>query len=225
MANQEHALTPHETAHIALKRAILQGLRDTPLMLKGGTGLLLAYGLDRFSEDLDFDAPHKLNLESRIRRHIPAGFTLTNLHTLKDSATVTRYRVQYLSTFNSKEAIPGSLKLEVSYQTPAPESEVCDVDGIRVASLARILDQKLKAAHDGDDPRDKVRDLYDLTYIARGFPGEFTSVLAVRLQAFSANPAALVARYRADFEEDDLVQGRVDLEELALSLHYLALAL
>ena len=43
-------------------KAVLRFMQDSPLVLKGGTAALL--WLDRFSEDLDFDAPKKLNLES-----------------------------------------------------------------------------------------------------------------------------------------------------------------
>lgn len=56
-----------DETHERLMRAIVESVNDTPLVLKDGTALLLAYGLDRFSEDLDFDSPHKINLESHIR--------------------------------------------------------------------------------------------------------------------------------------------------------------
>lgn len=97
MENQEPGLTHRDLLHERLMRSILQGIGDTPLVLKGGTALMLAYGLDRFSEDLDFDAPHKLNLECRIRRSVPMGIKLESIDLLKDSNTVTRYRVRYES--------------------------------------------------------------------------------------------------------------------------------
>jgi len=207
-------MKPRDAAHEQLMKSILKGIDDTPLVLKGGTALLLAYGLDRFSEDLDFDAPHKLNLESRIRRNVPHGITLATIDTLKDTGTVTRYRVRYQS-----EHGPRSLKLEISYRTPTPESDVRTLSGLRVTSLPRILDQKLNAAHDGNDPRTKVRDLYDIDYIARRFPTVFNQELASRLVEFSADPDSLISRYRADFEEDDLLIDLVELETLILGLH------
>ncbi len=117
MAEKERNLSPKDEAHERLMRSILKGVGDTPLVLKGGTALLLAYGLSRFSEDLDFDAPHKLNLESRIQRSVPTGITLDEVTALKDTGTVTRYRAKYHT-----EHGPRSLKLEVSYRTPAPDS-------------------------------------------------------------------------------------------------------
>lgn len=217
MAEQERDSTPRDEAHERLMRSILKGIGDTPLVLKGGTALLLAYDLSRFSEDLDFDAPHKLNLESRIQRSVPMGITLDDVAALKDTGTVTRYRAKYHT-----EHGPRSLKLEVSYRTPTPDSEVRSVHGIRVASLPRIIDQKLKAAHDGHDPRAKVRDLYDLDFAARRWPVAFTGDLASRLQAFAEDPGALESRYQADYDEDDLIPDLVDLEDLALRMHYAA---
>jgi len=49
-------------------RSITRSLADTPLILKGGTALLFAYGLNRFSEDLDFDSNKHLRLENRIEK-------------------------------------------------------------------------------------------------------------------------------------------------------------
>lgn len=217
MAEKERDLTPRDEAHERLMRSILKGISDTPLVLKGGTALLLAYDLSRFSEDLDFDAPHKLNLESRIQRSMPMGITLDEVTTLKDTGTVTRYRAKYHT-----EHGPRSLKLEVSYRTPTPDSEVRSVHGIRVAALPRIIDQKLKAAHDGHDPRAKVRDLYDLDFAARRWPAAFTGDLASRLLAFAEDPGVLESRYQADYDEDDLIPDLVELEELALRMHYVA---
>jgi len=43
--------------HELVMKALCQGFRkkSLPMVLKGGTALKLCYGLDRFSEDLDFD--------------------------------------------------------------------------------------------------------------------------------------------------------------------------
>src|SRR3990167_1204869 len=94
MAEKERNLNPKDEAHERLMRSILKGIGDTPLVLKGGTALLLAYGLSRFSEDLDFDAPHKLNLESRIQRSVPMGITLDEVTAPKDRSPVPRSRAK-----------------------------------------------------------------------------------------------------------------------------------
>lgn len=78
----------------------------------------------------------------------------------------------------------------------------------------------LKAAHDGHDPRSKVRDLYDLDFLACRWPVAFTGDLASRLQVFAEDPGVLESRYKADYDEDDLIPDLVALEDLALRMHY-----
>ena len=62
---------------------ILKNLTDTPLVLKGGTALYLAYGLPRFSEDLDFDSSKKLNLLSKIKNSAPSELIINNINIKK----------------------------------------------------------------------------------------------------------------------------------------------
>lgn len=63
----------HQVVHRRLMQAICETIHseDKPLVLKGGTALLLGYNLQRFSEDLDFDLTVALkghiNLESLCR--------------------------------------------------------------------------------------------------------------------------------------------------------------
>lgn len=210
MADQERGLDPHDAAHARLMRSILVGAAETPLVLKGGTALLMTYGLDRFSEDLDFDSPQKVNLLRIVERRMPPGFAIAKLDTTKNTGTVTRHRLLYSSPEGER-----TLKLEVSYRSPAGAEEVRVFDGLRVASIGRIAHQKLLAAHDGDKPRSKIRDLYDLDFIARRYPAAFTDGLIARFRAFASNPDDLLSRYRPDYEEDDLVQELVELETLA----------
>lgn len=203
-----------DATHEKLMRSVLKSISDTPLVLKGGTALLFGYRLDRFSEDLDFDSDRKLNLESKIKRCVPFGIKLDGIDTLKDTGALTRYRVRYHS-----EHGPRSLKLEISYRTPPASSDIRNIMGCRVSSLQRIIDQKLKASFDGEDPRSKVRDLYDLCFVARRWPAIFTDQLSSRLSLFAKNPEALVQRYQADYNEDDLIPDLADLEELAVDIH------
>ena len=67
------------------------------LVLKGGTALLLCYGLDRFSEDLDFDARRKSEtsvLSDKIK-DIVGENTVCLIKTAKDTPTTTRYKLDY----------------------------------------------------------------------------------------------------------------------------------
>ncbi len=76
-------LSEQETYHEKLMRAIVKNLVDTPMVLKGGTALYLGYGLNRFSENLDFDCCKKINLLSKVKSTIPNGIILNDIHIKK----------------------------------------------------------------------------------------------------------------------------------------------
>lgn len=213
MAGQELDITPLEASHKQFMLEILKRVADTPLVLKGGTALMLAYGLDRFSEDLDFDSETKLNLESKIKSSARRGITIESLDTPKDTKTVTRYRVRYSSPNGD-----GTLKIEVSYRDKVADEGIVVHDGMRVYSIEKILDQKLLAAHDGENPRTVIRDLYDIDFIARTYSDRISESQALRLKAFSADPDVTFSRYREAYEIDTLVPSRIQLDDLALRL-------
>src|SRR6266542_3681923 len=88
-------LSTEEKWHIEVMSAIAKSLSDTPLILKGGTALLLVYGLDRYSEDLDFDSIKKINLENRIKQAIKKPIQIKSIDSLKNTSTTSRYRLVY----------------------------------------------------------------------------------------------------------------------------------
>ncbi len=77
------SLSEQALNHEKLMRAIVKNLADTPMVLKGGTALYLGYGLNRFSEDLDFDCHKKINLLGRVKSAIPNGIILNDIHIKK----------------------------------------------------------------------------------------------------------------------------------------------
>lgn len=121
MVNQaNNKLKTNETIHLSVMKAILKALIDTPLVLKGGTALLVCYGLDRFSEDLDFDSPIKLNIENKIKKALQLSHVnIENFDIVKDTSTVSRIRIRY-----SVEHVKRSLKIEISYRTPAESNHL-----------------------------------------------------------------------------------------------------
>lgn len=160
-------LTERDKYHEKLMLNILKNLSDTPLVLKGGTALYLGYGLNRFSEDLDFDSSKKLNLLNKIKSSAPYGIIIDDINVKKDTDTVSRYIVNYHVPNTN---IDDSLKIEISYRTPAPAEQITIKDGIRFSSVERIIDNKLHAAYDGDNTRTKGRDLFDLHFLEANIP-------------------------------------------------------
>ena len=130
---------------------------DNPFVLKGGTALSLCYGLDRFSEGIDFDASGASHAYGRFREAVhrfckAEGYTY---RIAKDTATMQRAYIDY-----GNASCP--LKVEASYRRlEIPDSYVCIKGGIKVYTLDELA--RLKAvAYSGQD---KIRDLYDVAFI------------------------------------------------------------
>ena len=212
-------LSKREEHHKKLMVNILRNIADAPLVLKGGTALYLGYGLNRFSEDLDFDSAKKLNLANKISSAAQDDIVIDNLNIKKDTDIVSRYIVNY---HICDTGIEDKLKIEISYRTPTSEEDVIIKDGIRFSSLERIIDNKLNAAYDGDHTRTKGRDLFDLHFLACQYPDSFDLNLARRLQRFAQDPDKLVSLYSEDVRTDTLLNNIMDIEQLALELNYLS---
>ncbi len=204
------SLSEQALNHEKLMRAIVKNLADTPMVLKGGTALYLGYGLNRFSEDLDFDCHKKINLLGRVKSAI---------HIKKDTDSVGRYVVRYATKDNKEEQ---TLKLEISYRDAPKESEVNVIEGMRIAKIERIIDNKLCACFDGEHTRTKARDLFDLHFLAKHYEEHFNLDLASRLKDFSKDPDKLVSDYLVDVKLDALLNQIIDLEETALELGVMA---
>lgn len=140
--NSVPPLKPEEQYHADIMKLIVQSLRGTPYVLKGGTSLLLGYGLDRFSEDLDFDSDKKLDLESKIRASMPEGTKITEFRNPKNTDTNQRYIIIF-----SNGSFERRLKIETKFTNPCPEDEIRIFDGMQISSISRIIDGKTSAVH------------------------------------------------------------------------------
>jgi predicted nucleotidyltransferase component of viral defense system len=207
-------LTEIEKDYKLLMRNIVQSLADTPYVLKGGTALMFGYDLDRFSEDLDFDSVKKLNLETKIKENLPSGFEIVEITKPKDTNTVQRYKVTYI-TPNGKRR----LKIETSYRKKVISKEDYSlIDSMQIYNIDFLLDNKLKAAHDGDTPRTTARDLYDIQFIVNNFENILTLDFMDRLKEFVSDEDALFERFEDAYNEDLLVNTKIELDDLILSL-------
>ena len=125
-------------------------------VLKGDTALKQCYGLDRFSEGIALDSingniiPFAMNFCQK--HHYELKIT-------KDTKTVKRCLIKYNDTENQ-------LKVEVSYRRRnIPQNEITKVNGITVYSIDRIAQMKATAY----SARDKIRDLYDISFICNKY--------------------------------------------------------
>lgn len=210
--NRRTDLTPLEQKHTDLMQRLAGSLADTPSVLKGGTALMLSYGLDRFSEDLDFDSTKALNLEKRINDAADKeGIKIESIRLKKDTDTTKRYVVFYESEHGA-----GRLKIETSLRADViPEDQTTTVNGIKTYKVENLVSQKLEAL----EGRSKVRDLYDINFLADKYPEAFTKAQAEKLSSLTQDPDYLSSRFKADHSGDNILKSQ-SLDSLVLSTQY-----
>ena len=125
-------------------------------VLKGGTALMECYGLERFSEDIDLDSRNNSTIFDIVEK-----FTVEkkyNFRVAKKTSTVSRFMLHY-GGYNELGDKP--LKIEISHRCERNPENVTKINGILVYDINEIASMKAFAY----GTRDKLRDLFDLTYI------------------------------------------------------------
>lgn len=212
--------TDEERDHIALMQMVTQKIQEQkPYVLKGGTALMLAYGLDIFSEDLDFDVysdfkgSHKANLSSVLKNIKENNFKVSNISIRKDTDTVNRYRLNYQNSLNNE----ASLKIEISYRTPLDRENAIFKNSIYVLPIEKIAGFKINSVLDmNNDSRTKARDLYDANFIIKNYPNAVSDEQITNL--LNINMDNLEVRYKDSFEEDRILSKNKDLSVVILEL-------
>jgi len=208
--NRNTRLTSLEKKHIEFMAEISRSLIDAPMVLKGGTALILAYGLDRYSDDLDFDSSVQLNLEKKIQSSAEKqNIAINSIVLKKDTKTTKRYIVAYQS-----EEGRARLKIETSFRDDEIDKAAINIiEGIKTYKIGMLVGQKLQAAEN----RDKVRDLYDISFLANNYGSEFSGKQFARLAELSKDPDYLVTKYKEDHREYLALQD-ISLDDLAVDL-------
>lgn len=125
-------------------------------ILKGGTALLTCYNLNRFSEDIDFDSNNKNKIKKIVDTY--CSKKNYNYHIAKDTDTTKRFFIHYGNIIHP-------LKIEVSFRSLILNSDCHKINGIQVYSINKLMNLKLNAYN----TRDTIRDLYDITFIAKNY--------------------------------------------------------
>ena len=136
--------------------------RTNDYILKGDTSLMLCYKLDRFSEDIDLDCTHSQQIKSVVEEF--CAMKNYKYRVAKDTNTVKRFMINY-----GNEEKP--LKIEVSYRRKiiSPD-DYTKINGITVYKLDELCRMKTHAY----SSRDRIRDLYDLTFICNNYWNELS---------------------------------------------------
>jgi predicted nucleotidyltransferase component of viral defense system len=182
--------------------------KKMPMVLKGGTALKLCYGLNRFSEDLDFDCAKSLNLESSILAvFAQLGKTKQYLRNpeitvTKDTNTVKRYRIVYADDIN--------LKLETSLRGTPNDNDLINLNGILTYKIEKLIQQKLRALHG----RTAARDLHDIVYLYDNFYDGFGKEELDEIEALYNNQSSVIDEYNSAYSEDTILSTTDLLEDL-----------
>lgn len=194
--------------HVQIMRAVARSFHDIPMVLKGGTALLLCYGLDRFSEDLDFDAPKKFNIRARVEKVLEQTTKAHSVRVVKDTETVQRLKVHYTGAVSDR-----LLKIETSFRTPPGPDHVIVIDGIRTYRVDALIEQKIHALEN----RTAARDLYDIAFLSRHHAEHFSANGLDKLVKLMTNVDAIEERFQQAFEDDEILDAS-DLLDILVQL-------
>ena len=172
-------INKNELSNIQLNRLnmfkiILDNIDTNKFILKGGTALLLFYGLDRFSEDIDLDAlTNTMNICKYIKNYD------WNTTIKKDTPTVFKAMIDY---GDKKDIGNYSLKIEISSRNKNLLNQnilkYANIDGINVYTLEELMKMKINAFAN----RDKIRDFYDISYYLTNNPEVFSDDMLLTIK-------------------------------------------
>lgn len=204
--------TEAQQTHVSVMKSVVSKLVDLPIVLKGGTALLLAYGLDRFSEDLDFDADLKLNIQARLNNLLKQCVDSYHLDIVKDTNTVQRLRIIY-----EKNNISLRLKVEISYRQTFSDEDflIYQSNGYfyKIFKIHKLIKQKINALQG----RTRARDLYDLNFLVHNYLNDFPVDSLIILLNRISDIDTLEEEYKLAFVDDEVLE-EVDLTNILLSL-------
>lgn len=134
-------------------------------ILKDSTSLMICYGLDRFSEDIDLDSLNHGVIGKVINKFCKENNYIYRIG--KDTDTTQRYFVNY-----GNQQKP--LKIEISYRKKLIDKKDSTqvINGIRVYKINDIFMMKLNAYI----VRGKIRDLYDIIFISKKYWNELLPI-------------------------------------------------
>lgn len=184
---------------------------DNRFVLKGGTALMLCYGLSRFSEDIDLDGFDRGSFFKDVDSFVKMfsqKYPGIYARRAKDTDTVKRVFIHYGGM--------KPLKIEVSYRKKSiSSSEYCVIGGILVYTISGILVMKLNAF----SSRDKIRDLYDITFLYSNYYGYFSERDLASLRDILSYKGFEYFDYIVRTQQDDLIDNN-QLADAFISMYY-----
>ncbi len=171
-------LKPYQQEKHYIQTAILAGIYTAltdEIIFKGGTALFFFYGLDRFSEDLDFTQIKQYD-QKKFKTAISDVLNLINIsHELKTDKSLKgkNLKVKAIGPLFGGPRSESFVKIEISerndiFLSPEIKEIVPIYDDLRpftvpVMKKEEILAEKVRALM----TRGKARDLYDLVFLIK----------------------------------------------------------
>ncbi|MFH1106298.1 MAG: nucleotidyl transferase AbiEii/AbiGii toxin family protein [Candidatus Micrarchaeota archaeon] len=157
--------------------ASLYSVSEREFVFKGGTALQKAFGLDRFSEDLDFTLVGKpQNAQALIQAAVADFGKFAEADSSKDQETADSFSVKLKAKgplFGGSERSSQTILLEVSkrevlLKAPAARRVVPPYADLRAyVALCMDLDEQLAEKVRAIMTREKARDVYDAWFLVR----------------------------------------------------------
>ena len=160
MSNTDNLKKETIYLHERFMRSICEDIAKNklPITLKGGTALLLCYGLDRHSEDIDLDSNKKNDLTHIIQDAAKKlNIDIQKISLPKDTETVRRYKVAYTQGHIAK-----SLKIETSLRHGYDKEKTVLINNIQTYKKSHLVYLKIAAFQN----RTVARDFHDLMFLA-----------------------------------------------------------
>ncbi|MFO8050659.1 MAG: nucleotidyl transferase AbiEii/AbiGii toxin family protein [Thermoplasmatota archaeon] len=203
---------------------------DSDLVFKGGTFIKHAFGLDRFSEDLDFTLFRKIDIRSLLNRassSLERYGSTGRIDNYREDDLKVNARLRYAGPlYGGTERSMGSIMIEISkrndiFREPVwtrlffryPETGV-----VNVLSLSReeVLAEKLRAL----SMRGKGRDLYDVWFLLRSKAKTDVDLFHKKMEVMGQEPIVRIGISKVEWDRDltTLLQNPQDLEDILIDV-------
>lgn len=201
-------LEPYQIQRLDFMKEILGYVGDN-FILKGGTALRFYYGLDRYSEDLDFDSiSSNMDITKQLKKH--KDFNSWKIYEKKVTQSSVRLTIDYgaktdLGIYPLKVDISGRDKIRLHNNL----LKYSKINGINVYDIETLVDLKSLAFCQ----RDKIRDFYDVGFLLEKYPQCFDNKtlanIAIKIEYSGADE--LNAQLMIEAEKHNLIE-RDDIE-------------
>jgi hypothetical protein len=190
-------MRPHQQEKHYIQSLVLRSIysRFDPVF-KGGTSLMFFFGLNRFSEDLDFTAEKHVNLTSLLKgvkedmeyMGIPANYI-----TIADNEISFSFRIGAEGPLFEREIERCFVRVEMSKREDLcllPEVKFFEYDyldilpfSVTIMELEEIAAEKIRAIM----TRERARDLYDLQFLIKRGVNPTTEIINKKLSYYELN--------------------------------------